>query len=42
MDEQTPSRNGNSVRGIYRKVLSFLRSLASRIDLRHFPGSCCG
>jgi hypothetical protein len=30
------------VRRIYRGFRRFLSFLASRIDLQHFPGSCCG
>ena len=26
----------------YRHLLAFLKALIARIDLRHFPGSCCG
>jgi hypothetical protein len=25
-----------------RRILRFLRSAIARIDLEHFPGSCCG
>ena len=30
------------VRHIYRQTLRFLKFVAARIDLQHFPGSCCG
>jgi hypothetical protein len=30
------------VRYIYRHTLRFLKFVAARIDLEHFPGSCCG
>jgi len=29
-------------RYFYRPVLKFLKSVAARIDLANFPGSCCG
>jgi hypothetical protein len=29
-------------RYFYQPVLKFLKSIAARIDLANFPGSCCG
>ena len=26
----------------YRRVLAYLKAIIARIDLSHFPGSCCG
>jgi hypothetical protein len=42
MSEQEPSHSRHSLRSAYWQVLRFLKSLAARIDLPHFPGSCCG
>jgi hypothetical protein len=36
----SPSRG--AVRYIYRHARRFLKFLIARIDLSHFPGSCCG
>ena len=36
----------SKIRGLYRftrrRTFRFLRSVVARIDLDHFPGSCCG
>jgi hypothetical protein len=36
------SRTRHLVRSIFGPTLRFLKFLAARIDLSHFPGSCCG
>jgi hypothetical protein len=30
------------IRRVWRHILKVLQSIAARIDLAHFPGSCCG
>ena len=42
MGAQGRSQTRYAVRYIYSPTLRFLRYLASRIDLSHFPGACCG
>jgi hypothetical protein len=36
------SLSRGAVRHIYRYARRFLKFLIARIDLSHFPGSCCG
>src|SRR5882724_11515133 len=36
------SRSRGAVRYIYRHARRFLKFMIARIDLSHFPGSCCG
>jgi hypothetical protein len=40
--EQAPSETVQPVRRGPGRMLGFLRRLIARIDLKDFPGSCCG
>lgn len=42
MSAQARIRTRYFLRYTYGSTLRFLKYLVSRIDLSHFPGSCCG